>query len=121
MAIVPADGCSRKLRQRRNVLLPEPLRPIMTTTSRGITDSETPCKTCSIPNHLWSLSTVIIGSAFISVRHAAFQSALEPGRYDCQKPIHRRCDQEHLHKLDVLAGESAGQKRDLPDPHDRNE
>src|SRR5512143_3668842 len=112
MAIFPADGCSRKLRQRRKVLLPDPLRPIMTTTSRGITDSETPCKTCSSPNHLWSLSTVTIGSALISVRHPSLEPALQPGRNDRQKPVHRRRDQKHLHKLDVFARKPAGQKSD---------
>ena len=35
ISIVPADGSSRKFMQRKSVLLPEPLRPMMQTTSRG--------------------------------------------------------------------------------------
>jgi hypothetical protein len=45
MAMVPDVGRSRKFRQRRKVLLPEPLAPITLTTDPGATVSEMPRNT----------------------------------------------------------------------------
>jgi hypothetical protein len=41
------------LMQRRNVLFPDPLAPMIDTTSRGITSMEIPFSTSSDPNVLW--------------------------------------------------------------------
>ncbi len=47
--ICPAFGRSRKLMQRRNVLLPEPLAPMMLMTSPARADSDTPLSTSLSP------------------------------------------------------------------------
>jgi hypothetical protein len=46
ISMTPAEGSSRKFRQRRNVLLPPPEGPMMTTTSAGATSRSTPWMTC---------------------------------------------------------------------------
>ncbi|MDI3515508.1 MAG: hypothetical protein PWP40_2737 [Rhodocyclaceae bacterium] len=45
----PASGCSRKLMQRRKVLLPEPDEPMMVMTSPASADSDTPFSTSWSP------------------------------------------------------------------------
>jgi hypothetical protein len=46
---LPAFGRSRKLMQRRNVLLPEPLAPMMLMTSPAFAFSDTPLSTSLSP------------------------------------------------------------------------
>ncbi|EDT38488.1 hypothetical protein BamMEX5DRAFT_5744 [Burkholderia ambifaria MEX-5] len=58
IVICPEHGCSRKLMQRRNVLLPEPLEPMMLITSPAFAFIDTPFNTSLSPNFLWRLSTV---------------------------------------------------------------
>src|SRR5579863_1477779 len=53
----PAFGCSRKLIQRRNVLLPDPDEPMMLITSPAFAWSETPLSTSWLPNCLCRSST----------------------------------------------------------------
>lgn len=43
--IVPASGCSSRFMLRSNVVLPEPLGPIIATTSPGFTSRSIPCST----------------------------------------------------------------------------
>jgi hypothetical protein len=62
-SMVPRLGSSRKLMQRRNVLFPEPLRPMMHTTSLGLISSEIPSRTYSLPNHLCRSVTRITGAS----------------------------------------------------------
>ncbi|MNC69783.1 hypothetical protein D3C75_1205140 [compost metagenome] len=45
----PADGCSRWLMQRRNVLLPDPEEPMMLITSPARALSDTPFRTSWLP------------------------------------------------------------------------
>ncbi|MNR45461.1 hypothetical protein D3C85_1643100 [compost metagenome] len=45
----PAHGCSRKLMQRKNVLLPEPEEPIMLITSPALALIDTPLSTSWLP------------------------------------------------------------------------
>ena len=54
--IVPMVGVSRKLIQRKKVLLPEPLRPRMEITSPLAAFSETPLMTSNEPKLLCRLS-----------------------------------------------------------------
>src|SRR5262249_39637951 len=49
----PADGSSRRLRQRSRVDLPEPDGPITKTSSRSATLRSTPFSTCRWPKCLW--------------------------------------------------------------------
>src|SRR5512135_2456519 len=116
--MVPADGSSRKLMQRSSVLLPEPLRPMMQTTSRGITSRHMSLRTCSMLNHLCSPSTWTTGSALIGFPHASLDPTLDPGRDYGKDPIRGGRDEEHFHVFAVAAGVPVRQERDLPHSHD---
>ena len=59
----PALGSSRKLRQRRNVLLPDPDRPRMAIVSRGQTVIEQPRSTWLVPKYFSMSVAYTIGSA----------------------------------------------------------
>src|SRR3989304_2446770 len=96
-SMIPAEGSSRKFVQRNKVLFPEPLRPMIQTTSRGSTSRDILFRTCNVPNHFCNLETRMIGSTFIGLGHSFFESALEPGGNDGQNPIRGRGDDEHLH------------------------
>src|SRR5690554_5183197 len=52
MYMSPPVGSSNKFMHRSNVLLPEPLAPITTTTSPRCTVMSIPCKTVTLPNDL---------------------------------------------------------------------
>ena len=51
-AIVPRSGCSSPLMQRRSVLFPEPLRPMIATTSPGSIESDTSSSAWWLPKRL---------------------------------------------------------------------
>ena len=53
ISIVPSSAGSRKLMVRRNVVLPEPEGPRMTTTSPFLTLMSTPLSTWFEPNDFW--------------------------------------------------------------------
>ena len=53
-SMVPDDGSSRKLMHRSNVLLPDPDRPKMTTTSPLCTSMLMPFRTSRCPKDLWT-------------------------------------------------------------------
>src|SRR3954449_11857893 len=55
--------------QRRRVLLPEPLAPIMLTTFARCTSKETPLRTSSAPNFLWTSTTLMHGGSLIRRTH----------------------------------------------------
>ena len=55
--------------QRRRVLLPEPLAPIMLTTFARCTSKETPLRTSSAPNFLWTSTTLMHGGSLIRGTH----------------------------------------------------
>ena len=59
--MLPLLGISRKLMQRRNVLLPEPEAPIIDTTSPSWAVSETPFNTSKTPKFLCKSSTTTAG------------------------------------------------------------
>ncbi|MCY1449662.1 hypothetical protein D9M71_664140 [compost metagenome] len=48
-AMLPALGCSSRLMQRRKVLLPEPLEPMMLMTSPAFASRDTPLSTSWVP------------------------------------------------------------------------
>src|SRR4030042_5513686 len=118
MSMVPEEGSSRKFRQRSKVPLPEPLRPMMTTTSFWVTEKDTPFRTCRRSNHLCKFSTRMISLSLIGVPHTFFHISYRPGRDDGQDPIEESCDDEHLHKLTVHTGKTAGTEGHFPDAHD---
>src|SRR4030042_1554785 len=116
--MVPEEGSSRKFKQRSKVLLPEPLRPIITSTSFGATENDTPLRTCRSPNHLCKLSTRIISLSLISVPHPFLKNAFRPGGDDGQQPVKYCGDDEHFHKLAVLAGKTAPTEGHFPYTHE---
>ena len=61
--MMPLVGFSRQLMQRSSVDLPEPLPPMMATTSPSRADSDTPFSTCSWPNFLCRFSMWIASAA----------------------------------------------------------
>src|ERR1043165_4798310 len=61
--IDPLLGSSSRLRQARNVLLPEPDGPIMNTSSCGATARSMPRNTSWVPNDFHSARTSRIGAA----------------------------------------------------------
>jgi len=80
--IPPSSGTSSRLRQRRNVLLPEPDEPMIAITSPVRASSEMPRSTSSAPNRL---RIALAAMAVPSCRTCA------PPRYRCrsrQKPSH---------------------------------
>ena len=60
--MVPASMVSRQLRVLRSVVFPEPLGPMITTTSPGATSRVTPRSTSRVPNRFHTSRTSI--SAF---------------------------------------------------------
>src|SRR5471030_976937 len=70
--ILPAKGCSSRLMQRRKVLLPEPLEPMMLITSPALAASDTPLSTSFSPKRLWISRATSLTAAFCATADAAF-------------------------------------------------
>src|SRR4030065_157776 len=121
MVIVPEEGSSRKFKQRSKVLLPEPLRPMITSTSLGVTEKDTPFRTCRSPNHLCKFSTWIISLSFIGMPHAFLQESFQPRRDNGQEPVKNCCNDEHFHEFAVLAGKTVSSIGHLPNAHKRDQ
>src|SRR5688572_26675613 len=81
----PKDGSSRKLMQRSSVLLPDPLRPMMQTTSRAATSTETCFKTCRRPKYFSRFDILTIGAI----------SAVSPGKACLDNPLNVRQNDGH--------------------------
>ena len=62
ISTLPLSAGSSPLQQRKKVLLPEPLGPIITTTSDGCTSRSIPCSTRCSPNDLRKPRMLTIGS-----------------------------------------------------------
>ena len=63
---LPAAGCSRPTRWRSSVLLPQPLAPMMTSTSPGSTSKSNPCCTRRPPASMARPRTCTRGVAAVS-------------------------------------------------------
>src|SRR5215207_1643179 len=84
----PKDGSSRKLMHRNNVLLPEPLRPMIHTSSRGATSTEICFSTCKRPKYLSRLEIRTMGAILsVSSGETAFDDALHIGQDNCHNPV----------------------------------
>src|SRR3989304_2071619 len=66
----PPSTRSRWFMQRRKVVLPEPLGPMMTTTSPRATSMSTPRSTSSRPKRLWTSTARTIDSAIAPTFYA---------------------------------------------------
>src|SRR5882757_11225496 len=108
-SIRPASKASSPLMQRKRVLLPEPLRPMMATTSPVSTDSETPFSTSSGPNRLCTSSMTTAGMK------RPFEMAAEAGEREADREIQRR------HRGEDLEGLEGGVVDQLPGPGEIDE
>src|SRR4030095_5924138 len=87
-SIDPKEGSSRKLIHRNSVLLPEPLRPIIHTTSRGATSTEICFSTCKRPKYLSRLEIRTMGTILsVSFSETAFDDPLNVGQDDRHHPV----------------------------------
>src|SRR3990172_4472148 len=87
-SIVPEDGSSKKLIQRKSVLLPEPLRPMIHTTSLRATSRLISCKTCRRPKILSRLEIfTMLDMLTISFGQVRFYPALEIAEDQGHHPI----------------------------------
>src|SRR3989337_803298 len=78
--------------QRRKVVLPEPLGPMMTTASPRATSIETPRSTSSRPKRLWTSTARNMGSAIAPIFYAppARASNTTPATHERQRPREQR-------------------------------
>src|SRR5215469_6346840 len=92
--ISPRSGTSRPLMQRSKVVLPEPLRPMMATTSPGSMVSVTSSSATCVPKRLEMPFSAKIGI------DAPFKSLAEVGKRPAHDEIQRRHDRVHDHGLE---------------------
>src|SRR5215510_1203286 len=95
--------------QRSNVLLPEPLRPMRQTTSRGATSSEIFFSTCSRPKYLSRFEILTMGgiSAF-PFGEAGLDAALQVREHNGHDPIKDGSDDQCFHTAEVRAADFGG-------------
>src|SRR3990172_2005720 len=100
----PPSTRSRWFMQRRKVVLPEPLGPMMTTTSPRATSMSTPRSTSSRPKRLWTSTARTIDSAIAPTFYAAPErsSNAAPAPHERQRPREQR-----LRPLPLGDGEGA--------------
>src|ERR1700751_1818904 len=100
--IVPRSYSSSRLIQRNNVVLPEPLGPITTTTSPELTASETSRNTATGPKRLRSPATSSIGrccrvgASSMAVEDASLEMPAIKGEGIADAEIDRRRSDEDL-------------------------
>src|ERR1043166_861981 len=80
--MLPESRRSSALMHRSRVLLPEPLRPMMATVSRGATASETPFNTSTAPKPLYAFS----------ISTSDMQSGLQPAAERGERVTQREVD-----------------------------
>src|SRR5919108_1403212 len=96
-SIVPNEGSSRKLMQRSKVLLPDPLRPMIQTTSRGATSTEICFSTCKRPKYFSRLEILTMGAiSAVSSGKACLDNPLNIRQNDGHHPIKYGSDDEGL-------------------------
>src|SRR5690606_36628978 len=88
MQMVPSSGTSRNVMHRRGVDLPEPLGPMMTTTSPWATRRLMPRSTSWGPNRLRRLVTWTTGSDM--ARHSPLHPFLHKGKHGRHEPVQDR-------------------------------
>src|SRR5918998_1757992 len=116
---LPEVGSSRRLMHRSSVLLPEPERPKMTTTSPGVTSRLTPLRTSFSPNTLRTSRRLTIGLLVpmrTTVPHVArleppLEPPLEVGEDARQDPVDEGGHHERLQVLEVLAADLRGAEK----------
>src|SRR6516165_6481008 len=123
--IVPRSYSSSRLMQRNKVVLPEPLGPITTTTSPGLTVSETSRNTSTAPKRLCRPATSSIGcccrvgASSMADDDASFKVPAIKGEGIAYKKIDRRRTDEDLKRRERPLDDLAACHRQLPQADDR--
>src|SRR6266567_806712 len=114
-AIVPSSTVSRPLTQRSSVVLPDPERPTIATTSPGSTVRDTSSSTRFVPNRLRMPLKAKSGIDF----------PLEPQRQERQRPadgeVKRRDDRVDHHRLKRDVDDELARARKLDESDDRRD
>ena len=113
--MVPAVGCSSRFRQRRNVDLPEPEGPMMTTFSPGLTCSEMSSSTRWSPNDLDRCLTSI------TLTQPPFKHTEQLGKQHDQQQVHQRDAEQREQALIRLGNDRLGRIRHLLTADDGDE
>src|SRR5208282_1519355 len=118
--IVPPSYSSSRLVQRNKVVLPEPLGPITTTTSPGLTASEMSRNTSTAPKRLRRPAISSIGRCWRSCEtsmaeeDASFKVSSIEGEGIADAEIDRRRADEDLKRRQGALDDLAARHRQLP-------
>src|SRR5436189_4164915 len=93
--MVPSLGISMKFRQRRIVLLPDPLAPMIAMRSPRPISRSTPLTTCRSPKRLCRLQMRMMGSFIDCVLIARSESPFE-----ARRQVAAGIDQDEIHQCD---------------------
>src|SRR6266481_3173305 len=114
-SMVPLSGRSRPLMQRSRVLFPEPLRPMIATTSPGSTASDTPSSAWCAPKRLEMLFNAKSGI------DAPFEGLGQQRKRPAQDEIERRHDRIDDHRFEGRVGHQLARAGQLDKPDDRRD
>src|SRR6266404_7108533 len=127
MAIVPLSYSSSRLMQRSSVVLPEPLGPITTTTSPGVTASDTSRNTSTAPKRLRSAVISRIGRccragrSSVAEEDASFKVPAIEGEGITDAEIDRGRTDKDLKRREGALDDLAACHRQLPEADDRDQ
>src|SRR6516165_10694134 len=127
IVIVPRSYSSSRLMQRNSVVLPEPLGPITTTTSPGLTASETSRNTSTAPKRLRkpAISSIgrrcRVGGTSMAKEDASFKVPSIESEGIANTEIDRRRPDENLEWRQGALDDLAARHRQLPQADDRNQ
>src|SRR6516162_6784469 len=125
--IVPRSYSSSRLVQRNKVVLPEPLGPITTTTSPGLTASDTSRNTSTAPKALCSPAISSIGrcsrpgTSSMAEEDASFKVPSIKGQGIADTEIDRRRADEDLKRCQRALDDLTTRHRQLPQADDRDQ
>src|SRR5271163_3778823 len=114
-SMVPLSGRSSPLMQRSKVLFPEPLRPMIATTSPGSIASDTASSTRCVPKRLEMPFNAKMGI------DASFEPLGEQRERPAQDEIERRHDRIDDHGLEGRVGHQLTRAGQLDESDDRGD
>src|SRR3954466_6644384 len=107
--------CSSPLMQRSSVDLPDPLRPMIATTSPGSTLRSMPLRTSTSPKRLWTPSTCTTGIEL------PFQAPGQQRDRPADREVDERHRPEHLEGLEGRVVDQVARAGELHHPDDRHD